>query len=157
MDPFTIAIFGAGLATSLIGAKKKNKVDRQVREQQEAQNQLSLEKNRLEALRATRDNIRRAQVIRATGLNAAANAGVDQGSSGVQGGLAQAEGQENLAELAISSNLGFAQRGADINTELGRLGGKAAEANMYSQIGGALMGNAQGISRVVSSTPQVSS
>jgi len=148
MDPFSIALFAGGTALSLWGAnEEKERQEELARETMKIEGEraeLTKETNSLQAARATRDAIRKAQVTRALALNFGANSGGGLDSSGVFGGLAQVAGQQALTTNAIGQDLDRANQMTDFNLRMSRITGE-------SMIEGAQNQFIQGIGSVVAS------
>jgi ParB-like chromosome segregation protein Spo0J len=156
MDPFSLAAFAGGTILSLLSGN-----DEADRQEELAQKTMSIEKertalaketNQLQATRATRDAIRRAQVSRSMAVNFAANSGGGLDSSGVWGGIGQASGQLGATTTAISTDLMNAGRAADLNLKQTMATGQSNLDGIQNQfmmgLGNTIAGNSKQIGAI---------
>ena len=149
MDPISMAIFAGGTIMSLLSAndekQRQQELSRETLKIDSERSKLTKQTNELQATRATRDAIRRAQVSRGMVANFSANSGA-MGSSGFFGGIGQVEGQKNLTTSAISNDLLTANQMIDLNLRQSRLTGESVmqgvENQFMGQLGGVLASNA---------------
>lgn len=168
MDPITLSLFAVGAATSLFGASKAKKAEKQAMwKQQQAtglQNmqsdfnaqvsaKLSLQTQKQEAIRkqqlllestqAKRDIVRKAQMARAVATSRAANQGA-LNSSALSGSLSNLAGTqaEQLGRVTTDTMAGL--KGFDINKRILQIQDNAAIQNTnfnkdIANLGGQIM------------------
>lgn len=151
MDPFTIALAGVGIATSIFGAfgssqvaAEKAKVSSDIATQEQSQNAQRKQQMELQAQRQQLENARNTQRARAMGLNAAVNQGAQMGS-GLQGGQAEATDKGGYNALNIAQNLNIGENifalddkiSAD-KMKLAQLGGDEAKYAGISNVGNSI-------------------
>lgn len=151
MDPFSMLLFAGGTALSLWGANEEKERQQKLAEDtmkiEGERAKLTKETNSLQAARATRDAIRKAQVSRGLALSFGANSGGGLDSSGVFGGLAQIAGQQALTTNAIGQDLGLANQTTDLNLRMSRLAGESmiegANNQFIQNLGSVISGNSR--------------
>ena len=151
MDPFTLALAGVGMATSLFGAisgagvaQQTASVSANIASQEEAENDQREKQMELQAGRQQTQNIRNTQQARALGLTAATSSG-SQFGSGLAGAQGAATDMGTWNALGINQNLGIGRTlyGLSNNIsadkiKLAQLGGQAATDQGISNFGAAL-------------------
>lgn len=145
-DPLSLALFAAGTATSLIGSSQARKQERRIAAANNEINRTRKELADLQALRETRDALRRGQAARAAGINAAANSGSGLDSSIVGGAIGQISGATNLAANAISQNQDAGSRIFDLQNSIGQAQDGLGTARTISSVGSFLSSNARDFS-----------
>lgn len=140
MDPFTAigtAMAVGGFVQSLFGdsdakrlAQQQNKIAKQIAANSMEENNIRKQAATNDYMQATRQNIRAAQVARATALSNATNQGAQYGS-GLQGGYGQIAGQASDTQTGVFSDYTAGQsifdldnKNAGLQTQYNALGGK---------------------------------
>lgn len=152
MDPISAGLGIIGLGVSIFGgleqsgiAKQQARVSMDVARQEMGINEEKRKAMELNARRQQMEIFRNTQRARAQATQAAVTQGASLGS-GLQGGLADVANQGLFNLYGVNSALETGRNIANYNDaitqdklEMARLGGKAADAQMWSSIGGAIM------------------
>lgn len=175
MDPITaigIAITAGGFIDSLFGnakakrlAAQQNKISSQISQNSMSQNNLRKEAATNDYLMSMRQNIRAAQVARATALSNATSSGAAYGS-GLQGGYGQIAGQSAESETNLFGDYTAGQqifdldnKNSQLQTQYNRLGGQIQLAQQQGsslmKLGSTLIGNAPQINNSISGIKNV--
>ena len=144
-------IGGIGLAASVAGTALQYQGQQKQAKASRRAEALRAQQMRLESTRKRREQIRQMLISQGVISNNAANSGVGQNSSGVQGGIA-----------AVGSNTAFNATGVDqsesigeglfqANSDIASAGSQIALGQGVSSFGGQLTSNSQAGGRVVES------
>jgi hypothetical protein len=154
MDPFSLFLTGASVATQLFGASKSSAGASQYYQdqknvaalemQQDQQRRMAME---LDANRKSMEVLRNSQRARSMALSNATSSGSQYGS-GLQGGYGQISGSTNTNQLGISQNLAIGEKEFDISGQIDqqRMAMADAQSQMYQGQGISAIGKAIGSS-----------
>lgn len=151
-DPVSAGLQVVGIGLSIFGgleqakvAKEQAKVSSHIGEMELGINESKREAMELNARRQQMEIFRNTQRARAQATNAAVNQGANLGS-GLQGGLADVANQGLFNLFGVNAALQTGEKIASYNDaisqdkiQLAKLGGDAADAQMWTSLGGALV------------------